>query len=78
MIDEAIRPLGSDDFHEIGTAHLEIVIDEALKLGSITDGEMPFEDHAVKTRKSPGNQTGKLGGERAYCLHGIRFQNECW
>src|ERR1041384_2981557 len=78
MLDEAIGPLGGKDLHEISAAHLQHVVDELLKRRRVTEGQIPFEDHPVKTRKIPGDQTGKLRDERAYCLHGIRFLNDCW
>jgi hypothetical protein len=39
---------------------------------------MALEDDAVKTGQNPGDEAGKLGDEGAYCLHGIRFLNDCW
>ena len=52
--------------------------DEILEFKRTADGEMPFKEHPIKTRKNPGNDAGKLDEEGAYCLHGIRFRNGCW
>jgi hypothetical protein len=38
---------------------------------------MALENHPIKTRENPRNETGKLGDERAYWFHGIRFLNDC-
>ena len=66
------RPL-----QEVGPSDFQRVIDEALELGGTTDRQMPLEDDPVKTGQNPGDQAGKLDEERAYCLHGIRFLNDC-
>jgi hypothetical protein len=78
MFDESLGPGRRGDLHEVGAAHLQDVIDERLELRRVTEGQMTFEDHPIKTREFPENQTGKLRDERAYCLHGIRFLNDCW
>jgi len=49
-----------------------------LELGRVTERQMSLEDHPFKTRRLPKNQAGELRDERAICLHGIRFLNECW
>jgi len=78
MVDDLFGPGGRDDLHEISTPHLQHIIDELFKCGGVAEGQMPLEDDPVKTRKVPGDQAGKLDDERAYCLHGIRFLNDCW
>lgn len=78
VLDQALGPSRRDEVHEVRAPHLEHVIDERLELGSVTEGQLALEDHPVKARKTPGDQAGKLRDERAYCLHGIRFLNDCW
>src|ERR1019366_9021550 len=78
MFDKPLGPGRRGDLHEVGATHLQDVIDERLELRRVAERQMSFEDHPIKTRKLPENQADKLRDERAYCLHGIRFLNDCW
>src|SRR3954466_14836351 len=66
MVDQPLGPRWSDALAEIHAANLQDVIDKCLELRRVAERQMPFEDHPVKTRKIPGDQTGKLYDERAY------------
>ena len=54
------------------------MIHKAFERGGLANGQTPLEDHPVKTGEKPGDDAGKLADEQPYCLHGIRFLNECW
>ena len=71
MLDELVRPLGSDVLKEVSSWKLEGVIDEALKLLDIADRQVTLEDHPIKTGKTALKETGILREEGAYCKHGI-------
>ena len=77
MFDEPLGPGRRGDLHEVGATHLQDVIDEGLKSIEPTDRQMAFEEHPIKARQNPSNDAGKLIAKRAYCRHGIRFQNGC-
>src|ERR1700683_3016479 len=38
---------------------------------------MTLKNNAVKTGQHPRNQSGKLGDEQRYCIHGIPFPDDC-
>lgn len=71
VLDERFGPLGSDDVHEVATPNLERPIDESFEFRRRCDGKMTFEDHAVKAMQRANDETGKLGDETPYCVHGI-------
>jgi hypothetical protein len=77
VLDQAFGPFRAKKSQEIGTPHLQNVINELLKLGRPTDWQMALKNYAVKTGENPRNEPGKLGNKRRYCLHGIRFLNDC-
>ena len=73
MLDEALGPLRSGGFQEVGPANLQDVIDEPSELVDAADGEVPFEKDSIETRKTPSDESGKLGEEGRQCFHGIRL-----
>src|SRR5271156_6125634 len=77
MVHQFLRPHRADQLQKIVATDFQNVIDEFLELRRSTDRQMTLENHSVKTRQNPGNETGKLGNERRYWFHGIRFLNDC-
>ncbi|MBL8795685.1 MAG: hypothetical protein JNM56_17400 [Planctomycetia bacterium] len=60
-----------DGFHEVGAAHLEDAIDEVIEFAGRGQGQMPFEDHAIKAVQGAENQAGELDQKVANRGHGI-------
>ena len=66
VFDEAVAVLRSNDFDEVAASHLEDVIDETLQFPRGRHGQMPLEDHPVKTMQGADDEAGKLGQKPPY------------
>ena len=71
VLDQALGVLRRQHLHEMAAPHLEHAIDEAFEFRGSRHGQMPFEDHAIKTMQRADDEAGKLGQKPPYCAHGI-------
>jgi len=63
--------------HELTSPDLKDVIDEAFKGRPVGNGQVGFQDHAVKAGEHGHDQAGKLGNEARQRLHGVLLQGGC-
>jgi hypothetical protein len=64
-------------FHEgeeVFTLDAEGMIDEAVEVGLVREGEVPLEDHSIMAGKGGDKGRGELGEERVRRVHGVLLQ----
>src|SRR5262249_38801640 len=71
VLDQAIRVLGRQGFHEVGSAYVQDAVDEMLEFTGGGQRQMTLEDDTVETGEHGDNQAGKLGDEARQRLHGV-------
>jgi hypothetical protein len=60
-----------EEVQEVGAAHAEGMVHEAVEVGFAAEGEVSLEDHAIEAGQDGDKGRGELGDERVRRLHGV-------
>jgi len=63
--------LAFDEGEEVLAGDAEGAIDEAVEVGLVREGEVPFEDHAIMAGENGDDGRGELDEKRVGRLHGV-------